>query len=264
MARRTPMWRRYLTFWGRSVDDDLRDEIEFHVDARTRELIDHGWEPASARDEARRVFGETRPILVECRRINRQLEQRRRMSAYLSDIKDDVRFAWRQFRHQPRYWAVIVLTLVVGIAASTSLFAVVDGVLLKPLPYPNPDRLVRLQTWNLRGEYVHLHERAKTFSVAAFYPAPREVTVSIGGEPARLSASGVTADLFDVLGVQPALGRGFTAQEMQEGGTGVPGGEYWRTYGVVILSSGTWRDYFARDPRVIGRTLLVEGVPHTE
>jgi len=257
------MWRRYLTFWGRDVDRDLRDEVDFHIDARAQELMDEGWDPARAHDEARRVFGDAHAVLVECRHINRQFEQERRMSAYFSDIKDDVWFACRQFRRQPRYWAVIVLTLVVGIAASTSLFAVVDGVLLKPLPYPNPDRLVRLQTWNLRGEYVHLRERAKTFSVAAFYPVPREVTVSVGGGPARLSASGVTADLFDVLGVQPALGRGFTAHETQEGGSGVPGGEYWRTYGVVILSASTWRDYFGRDPRVIGQTLLVEGVPHT-
>ena len=257
------MWRRYLTFWGRDVDDDLRDEVEFHIDARAQELIDEGWHPARARDEARRVFGETRPILVECRRINRRLQQRRHMSTYFSDVKDDVRFAWRQFQRQPRYWAVIVLTLVVGIAASTSLFAVVDGVLLKPLPYPRSDRLVRLQTWNLRGEYVHLRERSKTVSVAAYYPAPREVTVAIGGEPARLSAAGVTADLFDVLGVQPALGRTFTVDETREGGSGVPGGEYWRTYGVVILSAGVWRDYFASSPAVIGRTLLVEGVPHT-
>ena len=257
------MWRRYLTFWGRDVDRDLRDEVEFHIDARARELIDQGWDGASADDEARRVFGDPHAIVAECRRINHQFEQERRMSAYLSEIRDDVWFACRQFRRQPRYWAVIILTLVVGIAASTSLFAVVDGVLLKPLPYPRSDRLVRLQTWNLRGEYVHLRERAKTMSVAAYYPAPREVTVSIGGEPARLSASGVTDTLFDILGVQPALGRGFTTQETQEGGTGVPGGEYWRTYGVVILSSSTWRDYFARDPRVIGRTLIVEGVPHT-
>lgn len=257
------MWRRYLTFWGRDVDRDLRDEVEFHIDARARELVDQGWDEASAHDEARRAFGDTHAVLVECRRINRQFEQERRMSAYLSDIKDDVWFACRQLRQHPRYWMVIVLTLVIGIAASTSLFAVVDGVLLKPLPYPHPERLVRLQTWNLRGEYVHLRERAKTVDVAAYYPAPREVTVTIAGEPARLSAAGVTADLFDVLGVRPALGRGFTVQETQEGGSGVPGGEYWRTYGVVILSSSVWRDYFARDPRVIGRTLLVEGVPHT-
>src|SRR5262245_30426038 len=108
MPGKTPMWRRYLTFWGRSVDDDLCDEIEFHIDARQRELIDLGWDPAGARDEARRVFGETRPILVECRRIDRQLQQRRRMRSYFSEVKDDVRFAVRQFRRQPRYWAVIV------------------------------------------------------------------------------------------------------------------------------------------------------------
>jgi len=263
MAGKTPMWRRYLTFWGRDLDRDLHDEVDFHIDERARELIDQGWDIASARDEARRVFGDAHAILVECRRIDRRFDQERRMTAYLSDIKDDVWFACRQFRRQPRYWAVIVVTLVVGIAASTSLFAVVDGVLLKPLAYPRPERLVRLQTWNLRGEYIQLRERANTLSVAAYYPAPREVTVSIGGEPARLSASGVTADLFDVLGVRPVLGRGFTAEETREGGTGVAGSEYWRTYGVVILSAGTWRDYFGRSPHVVGQTLLVEGVPHT-
>jgi predicted permease len=263
MTRKTPMWRRYLTFWGRDIERDLRDEVEFHIEARTRELIDKGWAPARAHDEARRVFGDPRPILVECRRISRHLEQERRMTGYLSDIKDDVWFAYRQIRRQPRYWAVIVLTLVVGIAASTSLFAIVDGVVLKPLPYAQPEQLVRLKTWNLRGEYVHLRERSKTMSIAAYYPAPREVTVSIGGEPARLTAAGVTADLFDVLGVQPVLGRAFTAAEMQEGGSGVQGGEFWRTYGVVILSTGVWRDFFASRTDIVGRRLLVEGVPHT-
>jgi predicted permease len=257
------MWRRYLTFWGRNVDADLRDEVEFHLDARARELIDKGWDAPSAHDEARRVFGNPGPVFDECRRIDRQLEQERRMSAYLADIKDDVWFAWRQIRRQPRYWAVVVLTLVVGIAASASLFAMVDGVLLKPLPYPQPEQLVRIQSWNLRGEYINLRDRSKTMAVAAYYPAPMEVTVSIGGKPARLPAAGITADLLDVLRVRPRLGRGFTAAEMHEGGTGVAGGEFWRTYGVVILSTGIWRDYFAGSPTVLGRTLLVEGVPHT-
>jgi predicted permease len=257
------MWRRYRTFWGRNVDADLRDEVDFHVDARARELIDAGWDAASAHDEARRVFGDADRVLAECRRIDRQREQERRMTAYLADIKDDVWFAWRQIRRQPRYWAVVVLTLVVGIAASASLFAIVDGVLLKPLPYRQPEQLVRLTTWNLRGEYLNLRERSQTMEVAAYYPVPMEVTVSMGGRPARLPATGISADLFDVLRVQPILGRGFTTAETREGGSGVAGGDFWRTYGVVILSTSVWRDYFGASPAVLGRTLLVEGVPHT-
>ncbi len=87
--------------------------------------------------------------------------------------------------------------------------------------------------------------------------------MNLGDEPLRLPGAGVTADLFDVLGVRPALGRGFTAEEMLTDGPGIVGGTYWRTYGVVILSDGAWRSYFAADPAAIGRTLVIEGLPHT-
>ena len=153
--------------------------------------------------------------------------------------------------------------MIVGIAASTSIFAVVDGVLLRPLPYAESARLVRLDTSSFRGEYYHLHEQATTMDVAAYYPAPMEVTVDVGSEPLRLPGAGVTADLFDVLRVRPALGRGFTREEMLTDGPGITGGTYWRTYGAVILSDGAWRSYFAGDPAAIGRTLVIEGVAHT-
>ena len=263
MTRKTPMWRRYLTFWGRNIERDVRDELEFHLDARARELIDQGWDPVAARTEARRRFGATAPIAAACHQIDRHFERERRVTRYLADVVEDMRFAWRQFVRQPRYFALIALTLVVGIAASTTFFAVVDGTLLKPLPYPEPDRLVRLTTWNLRGEYVNFRERTRTMEVAAYYPAPREVTLEIAGRPARLSAAGVTADLFRVLRIEPTLGRTFTFDEMRPNSPGILGGTHWRTFGVVIVSSGVWQEYFGSSPRVIGQTLLIEGVPHT-
>ena len=97
--------------------------------------------------------------------------------------RSDVAFAFRQFARQPRFFAVVALTLIVGIAASTSIFAVVDGVLLRPLPYPESTRLVRLDTNSFRGEYYHLRQQATTLDVAAYYPAPMEVTVNLGDEP---------------------------------------------------------------------------------
>ena len=184
------------------------------------------------------------------------------MTRYAADALDDVRFAFRQFQRQPRYWSLIALTLVVGIAASTSLFAIVDGVLLKPLPYRDPARLVQLKTWNLRGEYALLRERAATMDVAAYYPTPREVTLDIAGQPARLPAAGVTADLFDVLGVSPTRGRAFTADEMRPTGRGIHGSTFWRTFGVVIISHGLWREHFGGSPDAVGRELLIENVPH--
>jgi predicted permease len=263
MARQAPMWRRYLTFWGRDIDRDLHDEVIFHIDARARELIEQGWDVASAREEARRAFGDVAEIAVQVRRIDRRTERERRITLYLAEIRDDLRFAFRQFRRDPRYWGGIMLTLVVGIATSTSLFAIVDGVLLKPLPYPAPDQLVVLRTFLLPGEYVQTRQRATTMDVAAYYPAPREVTLDIGGQPARLRAAGVTSDLFDVLGVQPILGRRFSRDEMRPDGPGIQGSDFWRTFGVVIISTGVWEQYFGGSPDVIGRTLRVENVSHT-
>jgi len=89
------------------------------------------------------------------------------MTLYLDEIRDDIRFAFRQFRRYPKYWGGIMLTLVVGIATATSLFAIVDGVLLKPLPYPAPDQLVVLRTFNLPGEYTETRQRAMTVLAAS-------------------------------------------------------------------------------------------------
>src|SRR4026207_2342072 len=122
MALKTPMWRRYLTFWGRGHASDIRDEIEFHVEARTRELIDRGWAPWDAEREARRQFGDPGAILSECHSIGHDFEKGKRMTRYFNDFKSDVQFALRQFRRQPQFWAAIILTLVVGIAASTCIF----------------------------------------------------------------------------------------------------------------------------------------------
>jgi putative ABC transport system permease protein len=185
------------------------------------------------------------------------------MPRYFEGLRHDVAHVFRQFLRQPRFWSIVFLTLVVGIAASTCIFAVVDGVVLKPLPYRSPERLIELNTWSLRGEYVQFKERAQTFDVAAYYPAKPEVTVNAGGEPARLSGAGVTHDLFDVLGVRAALGRTFTEEETRPGGPGIVGGTYWRTYGVVILSDRVWRERFGASESAIGNTLSIEGVAHT-
>ena len=185
------------------------------------------------------------------------------MTQYVEELGRDVAHAFRQFGRQARFWSTVFVTLVVGIAASTCIFAVVDGVVLKPLPYRSPDRLVELVTWSLRGEYQEFAKRAQTFDVAAYYPGSPEVTVNAGTEPARLPAAGVTHELFDVLGVQPALGRAFTEEETRPGGAGIVGGTYWRTYGVVILSDRVWRERFAASDSAIGSTLSIEGVAHT-
>lgn len=263
MGRKVPMWRRYLTFWGRNIDSDLRDELDFHFEARRRELVDAGWEEEAAENEAKRQFGATEWIMAECHRIDDLFEKEKRVNRYMDDVRSDVLFAFRQFRRQPKFWAAIVSTLVIGVAVSTLMFAVVDGALLKPLPYSDPDRLVRLLTSNYRGEFVHLSEQARTMDLAAYYPGEREVTLEGGGEPVRMPAAGVSAGLFDLLGVKPVLGRSFTKEEMRPRGPGIVGADFWRTYGVVIISNEVWQGYFGGRPTAVGATLLIDNVPHT-
>ena len=263
MKRKTPMWRRYATFWKRDIDRDLQEEVEFHIGSRTQELIGSGWAPTEAEAEARRQFGARSPIVAECHRIDEGFERQKRIARYVEDIKCDAVFAIRQFRRQPKFWAVIVLTSVIGIAAATSIFAVVDGVMLKPLPYPEPARLVRPITYNYRGDFVHLGARGRTMDLAAYSPSRREVTLKAGDAPMRLRAAGVTAGLFDILGVRPILGRTFTSEEMRPAGPGIAGGTFWRTYGVVMLSAGVWQTSFGGSADVIGSTIPIDNLPHT-
>jgi hypothetical protein len=98
MTRQTPIWRRYLTLFGRNIRRDLEEELEFHIEARSRELMEDGWPPRAAEEEARRLFGDRDSIFAECQLIDARFEKRKMMFDYLSDIAADVRFALRQFR----------------------------------------------------------------------------------------------------------------------------------------------------------------------
>lgn len=154
MTRRIPIWRRYSTFFGRNIRSDIEDEIEFHVEARARELVDAGWPPHAAEQEARRLFGDRDSILLECQQIDARFEQRRKRAAHLADIAADVRYALRGFKRTPGHTIVILLTLAVGLGATAAIFSVTNAVLLRPLPYPEADRLVQIVENVAAGEAV--------------------------------------------------------------------------------------------------------------
>jgi predicted permease len=166
----------------------------------------------------------------------------------------------RPFRHAVRalgrsrgYLAAAVLTLTLGIGATTALFGVVNAVLLKPLPYAEPDRLVRV--WPAGGigkaTFVSLRDRAKSFASLAAYEAAKPVSVLAGTEPSRATASAVTGSLFPTLGVTARLGRTLRP------GDDAPGAER-----VAVVSDAFWRERLGGAPDVVGRLLTVEGVPH--
>ncbi len=178
----------------------------------------------------------------------------------MNRLLQDLRFAIRTLRRTPGFTLIATLTLALGIGANTAIFSVFYGVLLRPLGYPEPDRLVQLtqSTASYRGElwvtypqFQLLDQRTQAVvSLAA--ATPLGFNLSNGDEAFRVAGLRVSRGYFDVLGVQPLLGRGFVAEE------DVPGGA-----GVVVLSHGLWQRRFGGDPTVVGRTVPLDGVGHT-
>jgi predicted permease len=263
MTRRTRIWRRYSTLLGRNIRSDIEDELKFHIEARARELIDAGWSPRAAEEEAYRLFGDRDSILMECQQIDTRFEQRRKMSAYLSDIAADVCFALRGLRRTPGMTVIMVLTLALGIGATTAIFGVVNAVLLNPLPYANPDQLVKIvenvpAEESFDGVATHRSQPCRSHFVAGFGVVVR----GRGDRPGKRHCRdgrrhGAAARRTRVSGSlwyarRPALlGRGLVAEEER------PDAD------VVVLGATPWHEIFGSDPNIIGRTLSLNGRPLT-
>jgi predicted permease len=172
----------------------------------------------------------------------------------------DLRYGMRILIKQPGFTLITILTLALGIGANTAIFSLVNGVLLRPLPYTEPERLVWLQgTFNHGAsqssvnplDFLDYREQTRSFEqMSAFFAPGLTIDMSGGNEPARVRGSLVTADYFDLLGVKPALGRGFDAEEEQAGRNGV-----------VVLGHGIWQRSFGGDPAVIGKTVTLNDQP---
>lgn len=169
------------------------------------------------------------------------------------ELQQDLRYAVRSLRRTPLFTTIAVLTLALGIGANVAIFSVVEAVLLRPLPWTDPARLVSV--WDgshSRAEFVGVRDRNRSLEAVAAYRD--RVGISLGDErdAVRLPGAAVSADLFRVLGASPALGRGFAAGEDR------PGVEP-----VVVVSDALWRSRFGADPTLLGRQLDLDGVQHT-
>jgi predicted permease len=178
----------------------------------------------------------------------------------MDEILQDVKYAFRTLRRGGALIAIAVLSLAIGIAANTTIFSAVDVFMLRPLPYPDSHELYAVYTTNSeRGwsqvdfsvpDFVDFRERSQTLSVATADGA--SFNLSEGDRPERLTGGTVTWNFFEVLGVHPAVGRGFTANEE------IPG-----QHQVAVISDGLWERRFGRDPGTLGSTVLLDGEPHT-
>ena len=246
------LWTEIRARWralhsGTAADDDTAEEIRFHLEMEERKYRERGHDAEEARRLARVAFGgvtQTREAVRAARGVT-----------LLQDLARDTKQAIRQLRRAPAFAAVTVVTLGLGIGANTAIVSVLDGVLLRPLPFEAPDRLVMLWETDRRSGTTrepgswpdYLDFQAGLTGTLANLAAIQGTAVSYtpsGAEPTRLRSLAVTASLFETLGVRAIAGRLFTSDETAPGGPRV-----------AVLAEGFWRSRLAGDPAVIGAAL---------
>ena len=232
-------------------DEELDKELRFHLDQQIEEKVAAGLPLREARYAAMCRLGGVDRIKEECRDM-------RRMN-YMHDFVQDLRYAARTFVKERGFSALVALTLGLGIGANSAIFSVIDGVLLKKLPYRQPDRIVRVffssntyPKFQLNPfDFRDFRTRSRSFQALAAFTRS-DVQLSGSGDPIRLSAFRVTAGYFEVLGIAPALGREFgQGDELSGGGN------------LVILSDRAWRTEYGAAPDIVGRKITIDSQPVT-
>jgi putative ABC transport system permease protein len=238
-------------FWGRRIDRDLSDEIRGHLDEKVEELVARGVSFEDAVHQARREFGNVAVIEQECRDTWAW--------RWVEDFLSDMRFALRQLRKSPAFTTAGTLTLAVGIGANTAVFSVVNAVMLRPLPFHQPARLVSISPRSDSGPAGHdaisypnffdIRDENGVFDhVVSYRSTPLSLTGF--GEPVQLRAEIVSWHLFSLLDIQPILGRGFEAHDEDPEA---------RT---AIVSHTLWTTKLGGDAGVVGRTINLDREPY--
>jgi len=221
-------------------DADLDAEIQFHLSEEADERAAAGLTADQARLAAKRDFGNTTLVREATREVHGWGSAER--------LIQDVRYALRITRRHPGFSAVAVLTLALGIGANTAIFSLVNGILLRPLPYPDSERLVSVTGTYPKGAFVEMRATSGTMRVAA-YAEGHELNLAGLDEPIRLTGTLISAELLSVLGARPELGRTFQ-----------PGEDIAGRDGYAILSHAVWDRTFARDAAIVGRSITLDGM----
>lgn len=257
-----PAWRRYLTFWRPDIDRDVDDELRFHLEERVAELVAHGATPPAARRQALEEFGDIERVRADLHDIDHRILHTRGRREWRAIMTDEIRHALRRLVRHPAFTVPAILTLALGIAATTAIYTVLDAVVLRPLPFAAADRLVYIDSpvpgvapnarwWLGRHEMFYFKEHAHTLEDLGVYQRD-EVNIVGDGRAAseRASVASVSSTLLDVLGFRPFAGRLL-----------VPADNLNEEPQVAVLGYGFWLRHFGGDRGVIGKTIAVEGFP---
>lgn len=238
---------------------DVADELRFHLEMRTREFMEQGMSPEEARRAADAAFGDVAAIDAELRAGRESRDRDRARTDRAHELAMDLRFALRTLRKNIGFTVSTVATLALGLGAATAVFTVVNGVLLRPLPYPDPSRLAMVWMSSKQyGEQMPLSagfyndiatptsDVQKLATTTAF--RAWNYSLSSGSEAEQVIGARVTPSFFGVIGVRPRIGRAFTDADAEAGAPPV-----------VLLSDGLWQSRFGSDPTIVGRTIEMSG-----
>jgi predicted permease len=232
------------------VDQELDDELRDHVERKTQEYIAKGLVPEEARRQALIEMGGIEKRKEECRDVRRV--------RWLQNLAQDLRFGLRMLRKSPSFTAIAIATLAIGIGANSAIFAVIENVLLKPLPFPDSAQLLDLghdvASIGLHGRsaaflYFIYREQARSFQSVGLWRGNSNNLTGLA-EPEHVGSLVLTSEVLPMVGVQPLLGRLFSAADA------APGAPL-----TAILTYGFWRDKFGADASLIGRNIIIDGLP---
>ena len=255
--------RRRFRFWSRTRDEvrrGIRDEFDFHVDMRTDELVRGGLEREAARARALREFGDQRAGAGACAALDDRADRKRRLAQVAGELIQDARLGLRLLARSPGFAVVAILTLALGIGGTSAIYGALDAVLLRPLPYPAPDRLVQVfevQDQGLPnsvsgGAFLDWRRHQRQFASLTLL---NRVTQNLRtpGQAERVTGLQVTHEFLDVFGIRPMLGRGFRSEDDRLGGRN----------DVVILTEELWRTRLGGLPSIVGDTIVLDEVRRT-
>jgi predicted permease len=239
---------------------EVDDELAFHLEMRAREFMERGLSEEEARREAAKSFGDVQEIRGDLRQDRAARNEERAKREWWNDLRQDLRYSMRALLKHRGFALAAIATLALGIGANSTIFSIVNSVLLRPLPFPDSDRLVVVH-----GRYPEFGRTSTSLPdfrdwrdgttgsfarMAARYQTAFNFTG--GDEPVQLRADRVTANFFQTVGVSPVLGRGFRPEEEL-------GGDDF----VVVLAHGFWERQFGGDPKIVGQTIQLSGRAHT-
>ncbi|NNF13015.1 MAG: ABC transporter permease [Gemmatimonadetes bacterium] len=244
-----------------AIEEDVEEELRFHIEERVRELVASGTDEAEAREEVLEKFGDVRTLEEMCRRLNSQRVDDEERRGTMEALVRDFRLALRTMARSSGFTATVVVTLALAIGATTAIFGVLEAVALRALPFAGADRLAIVwqndrATGTVReaastSDYYDYLERSRTFDDLAIFSTSTAVLSRDDAPALQLNSVRASQNVFSVLGVEPRLGRGFTQEE------DLPDGPL-----AVLLAEAAWIDLYGGDPAVVGRTITVDDEAH--